>query len=76
MNKLAATLALCPLFLFAAPAFAQMSCDELKSNIAAKIEGKGVKNYQLDIVAADEVKDAKVVGSCELGKKKITYKKS
>lgn len=73
MNKLAATLALC---LLTAPAFAQMSCDELKSNIAAKIESKGVKNYQLDIVAADEVKGAKVVGSCELGKKKIIYKKS
>lgn len=76
MNKLAATLALCPLFLFAAPAFAQMSCDELKSNIAAKIEGKGVKNYQLEIVAADEAKDGKLVGTCEHGKKKITYKKS
>ncbi|MDQ5926523.1 MAG: hypothetical protein QG592_2048 [Pseudomonadota bacterium] len=76
MKKLAATLALCPLFLFATPAFAQKSCDELKSNIAAKLESKNVKNYQLEIVAADEAKDAKVVGTCEHGKKKITYKKS
>ncbi|MFA7292973.1 MAG: DUF1161 domain-containing protein [Rhodocyclaceae bacterium] len=73
MNKLAATLSLC---LLTAPAFARMSCEELKSNIAAKIESKGVKNYQLEIVAADEAKDAKVVGTCEGGKKKITYKKS
>ncbi|MDQ5906779.1 MAG: hypothetical protein QG590_1261, partial [Pseudomonadota bacterium] len=34
--------ALCPLFLFATPAFAQKSCDELKSNIAAKLESKNV----------------------------------
>lgn len=73
MNRIAAALALC---LIAAPAFAQKSCDELKSNIAAKLESKGVKNYQLEVVPADEVKDAKIVGSCEHGKKKITYRKS
>ena len=73
MKKLVATLALC---LLTAPAFAQKSCDELKSKIAAKLESKNVKNYQLEIVAADEAKDAKVVGTCEHGKKKITYKKS
>jgi hypothetical protein len=61
--------------LLAAPAFAQKSCDELKAEIAAKLEAKGVKKFQLDIVAADAVKDQKVVGSCEGGKKKIAYKK-
>ena len=76
MNKLVATLALCPLFLFTTPALAQKSCDELKSNIAAKLESKGVKNFQLEIVAADEAKGAKIVGTCEHGEKKITYKKS
>lgn len=76
MNKLVATLALCPLFLFTTPALAQKSCDELKSNIAAKLESKGVKNYQLEIVATDEAKDGKVVGTCERGAKKITYRKS
>jgi hypothetical protein len=76
MKKLATPLALFATFLFTAPAFAQTSCDELKSNIAAKLESKGVKNYQLEIVAADEAKDAKVVGTCEHGKKKITYRKS
>jgi hypothetical protein len=29
----------------------------------------------LSIVTAEEVKDQKVVGSCESGKKRITYKK-
>lgn len=63
------------LALTASPVFAQMSCEELKSNITAKIEAKGVKQFQLEIVATDEVKDQKVVGSCEGGKKKITYKR-
>ena len=52
------------------------SCDELKSEIAAKLDGKGVKNYTLDIVAVDQVKDQKVVGSCEGGTKRIVYKRN
>jgi len=51
------------------------TCDDLKSDIEAKIKAKGVKTFSLDIVDAAEVKDAKVVGSCEAGKKKITYKR-
>jgi hypothetical protein len=49
------------------------SCEELKTEIAAKLDGKGVKNYTLAIVGKDEVKDEKVVGSCEGGEKRITY---
>jgi len=52
------------------------SCDDLKSEIAAKLDAKGVKNYTLDIVAAGEVKDQTVVGSCDGGKKKIVYKRN
>jgi len=51
-------------------------CDELKSEIAAKLDAKGVKNYTLDIVANDQVADKKVVGSCEGGTKKIVYQRS
>lgn len=51
------------------------SCDELKTKIAAKLDGKKVTGYTLDIVAADKTGDAKVVGSCEGGAKKITYAK-
>ncbi len=50
-------------------------CEELKSEIAAKIDAKGVKDYQLEIVAAGDIKDQTVVGSCEGGAKKITYSK-
>ena len=58
------------------PAFAETKpCEELKSEIAAKLDAKGVKNYQLEIVASADVKDQTVVGSCEGGTKKITYKR-
>ena len=52
-------------------------CDELKAEIAAKLEAKGVKGYILEAVEADKVAaDAKVVGSCEAGSKKIVYTRS
>ena len=50
-------------------------CEELKTEIAAKLDAKNVTGYTLDIVEADKVADAKVVGSCEGGAKKITYAK-
>jgi hypothetical protein len=56
-----------------ASAFASKPCEELKSEIAAKLDAAGVKNYSLDVVDADKVGDAKVVGSCDGGSKKITY---
>jgi hypothetical protein len=61
------------LLLVAAPLFAAKACEELKSEIDAKLQAKGVKNYTLEIVPNEEVKDGKVVGSCDGGKKKIVY---
>ena len=63
------------LALAAAPAFAGKSCDELKTEIAAKIEKKGVKNYTLEAVKKGEEGDRRVVGSCEGGKKILAYKR-
>ena len=52
------------------------ACEELKTEIATKLDAKGVKNYTLDIVAKDaDAGDAKVVGTCEGGAKKILYKR-
>jgi hypothetical protein len=48
-------------------------CEELKTEIAAKIDANNVANYTLEIVDTDKVGDAKVVGSCDGGTKKITY---
>jgi hypothetical protein len=62
--------------LFYASAIAQIKpCEELKSEIDAKLKDKGVTNYTLEIVPADQIKDQKVVGSCDGGKNKITYTK-
>jgi hypothetical protein len=60
----------------ASAAFAQKKdCEELKREIAAKLDEKGVKNYTLDIMPAESVKDEKVVGSCDGGTKRIVYKR-
>ena len=51
-------------------------CEDLKTEIAAKLDAKGVKGYSLDIVAKDaDAGEGKVVGTCEAGSKKIVYKK-
>lgn len=65
------------LFSFLFPAFGQRkACDELKAEIAAKLEAKNVKNYTLTIVSAQDVKDGdKVVGSCDGGTMRIIYKR-
>ena len=63
--------------LFAAtPALAAKSCDELKDEIEAKLKAKNVQGYSLEVVASADVKEQKVVGSCEAGNKKIVYKKA
>lgn len=55
-------------------AFAEIKpCEELKAEIAANLDEKGVKGYTLEIVPADQAVEKKVVGSCEGGTRKITY---
>lgn len=49
------------------------SCDDLKAEIAKKIEANGVKTYSLDVVDKDAQSDGKVVGTCGGGSKKIVY---
>ena len=55
--------------------FAQRkACEDLKMEIAAKLDAKGVKNYTLTIVATAEVKESdKVVGSCDGNTRRIVY---
>jgi predicted lipoprotein with Yx(FWY)xxD motif len=48
-------------------------CEELKSEIAAKLDAKGVTNYTLEIVDKDQEHEGKVVGTCGGGTKKIVY---
>lgn len=59
---------------FAPAAFAAgKSCDELKAEIAAKLDEKKVSGYTLEVVETEKAGDRKVVGSCEGGTKKIVY---
>jgi hypothetical protein len=59
-----------------ASAFAETKkCEDLKNEIETKLKDKGVTNFSLEIIPADQVKDQKVVGSCDGGKNKITYTK-
>jgi hypothetical protein len=52
------------------------ACEELKSEIAVKLEAKGVKSYTLEIVPKDQDAEGKVVGTCDGGTKKIVYRKT
>ena len=62
-----------------AAAYAQAAkpCEELKAEIAKKLEAKNVKLYSLEIMAKDDKEgDGKVVGTCEGGTKKIVYRRT
>jgi hypothetical protein len=65
------------LFIAALPVYADgpKSCEELKSEIAKKLDANNAKGYTLDIVDKDKDADGKVVGSCGGGTKKIVYSK-
>jgi hypothetical protein len=74
--KLLATSAV--LLFVSVPAHAQAAkpCEELKTEIAQKLDAKRVKGYTLDIVAKDKDAEGKVVGTCDGDTKKIIYTKA
>ena len=63
------------LFFASVLAYAQgpKSCEELKSEIAKKVEANGAKTYTLEIVAKDKEAEGKQVGTCGNGTMKIMY---
>lgn len=53
---------------------ARKACEDLKAEIAKKLDAKGVVGYTLDAVdKGKESADAKVVGGCDGGTKSIVY---
>lgn len=48
-------------------------CEELKEEIAAKVDAKGVPNYSLKVVPIDADEPGRQVGTCDGGTKKIMY---
>jgi general secretion pathway protein A len=52
------------------------SCDELKAEIRAKLDAKGVTGYTLTIMARGDLQEHRVVGSCEGSTKRIVLDRS
>ncbi len=52
------------------------SCDDLKTEIAKKIDAHGGSGYTLTIVDKGKEADGKIVGSCGGGTKSIVYTKA
>lgn len=50
-------------------------CAELRDEIAAKIEARGVSSYSLQIVPPDSAAAGRVVGSCDGGSRRIVYQR-
>jgi hypothetical protein len=73
--KIAATVAI--VFFASGLAYAQVPkpCEDLKAEIAKKLEANNVKVYTLEIVDKDKDAEGKVVGTCGGGTKKIMYSK-
>ena len=74
--KLLLATAMIAAVLAAAPAHARKDCEELKNEIAAKIDANGVKSYTLEVIAVDPESAAKVVGSCNGGTQRIVYQRA
>ena len=73
MKRIAMTLAVVIALGAGAAVAAVRPCEELKAEIDAKLQAKGVRNYTLEILLAADVKDQTIIGSCEGGTKKIAY---
>ncbi|WP_144180728.1 MULTISPECIES: DUF1161 domain-containing protein [unclassified Pseudomonas] len=72
MNKLILALGL--MTLASGALAAGKPCEELKAEIAAKLDAKGVTGYKLEIVKKGDPA-GKVIGSCEAGTKEIVYRR-
>ncbi|WP_339138728.1 MAG: DUF1161 domain-containing protein [Candidatus Electrothrix sp. GW3-4] len=57
-------------------AYGIKDCEELKSEIAAKLVAAGVPSFVLAIVDKDRTGSGKIIGSCENGTKRIVRRKS
>ena len=75
-----ATVLFAPLFVSAQTApttpavpTAPKTCEDVKADIAKKLDAKGVINYTLTIVDKGKETEGKIVGNCGGGTKSIVY---
>ena len=75
MKSLLSLLSLAGLLVATMPAaHAATACDQLRSEVEGKIAAGGVTRFSVTVVDANApVTRGKVVGSCELGSKKLVY---
>ena len=59
----------------AVSAHAAEDCEALRTRIEQKIAASGVARFTVTVVDANASADGQVVGSCELGTKKVVYLK-
>jgi len=52
------------------------TCDDVKAEIAKKLDAKGVIGYTLTVVDKGTATQGKVIGSCGGGKKDIVYERA
>lgn len=74
--KTVLTLLAIALFLSTGNAWARKPCEELRQEIAAGLDAKGVKQYSLSIVAKDADDTRKTVGTCNGGSERIVYERA
>ena len=73
--KTVLTLIAMALFLSAGSAWARKPCEELRQEIAAGLDAKGVRHYSLTVVAKDAEDARKTVGTCNGGSERIVYER-
>jgi len=72
--KIVLTLSALALLAGSGNALAAKDCEQLKTEVTAKAESHGAKNFSMDVMDRDADSGKKrVVGTCENGKKKIVY---
>ncbi len=52
------------------------NCDTIRAQIDAKVRASGVTDFSLAVIEANAQADGRVVGSCDLGTRKIVYLKT
>ncbi|MBT2335490.1 DUF1161 domain-containing protein [Variovorax paradoxus] len=60
---------------FAGAAHGAENCEALRTQIEAKIAASGVTRFAVTTVDANAQANGQVVGSCDLGSKKIVYQR-
>jgi len=68
-------LLICLMLAFAGAAHGAEDCEALRTRIESKIAAAGVSRFAVTVVDAGATASGQVVGSCELGTKKVIYER-